>query len=125
MQATTRSKPKKDYEKIYYLFELSIVGSGLPAATREYRFFTHRQWRIDFAWPEKHIMLALEIEGGAYIQGRHTRGASFVADMKKYNELAIAGFSLLRFTPEQVERGEALAVVERWFKTRSDASKID
>ncbi len=109
-------KPIKDYEKIYFLFELSIAGSGLPPATREHRFSPPRRWRIDFAWPEKDIMLALEIEGGAYTQGRHTRGASFVADMEKYNELAIRGFYLLRVTPEQVEKGEALELLERWFK---------
>ena len=113
MKTIRRAKPKKDYDKIYRIFELSITGAGLPAVTREFKFAPPRRWKTDFAWPD--FRLILEVEGGAYTHGRHTRGASYVADMEKYNELAIRGFFLLRVTPGQVETGEALQVVERWF----------
>jgi len=110
---------KKDYDKIYRLFELSIHGSGLPHPVREYRFNPDHKWarcrRIDFFFPGHN--LAVEIEGGAYSQGRHTRGCGFIADMEKYNEFVMQGFSLLRFTPDQVKSGYALQEIERWFKT--------
>jgi len=114
-----KPKPKKDYDKIYRLFEISIVGSGLPTATREFHFNPEKRWkrcrRIDFCWPA--YKLALEIEGGAWTKKGHTNGVNFIADMEKYNELAFSGFFLLRVTPEQVEKGEALELLERWFKS--------
>jgi hypothetical protein len=59
--------------------------------------------------------LAVEIEGGAWIGGRHTRGAGFEADIEKYNELMFAGINLLRVTPAMVEDGTALRLIERAF----------
>ena len=42
--------------------------------TPEHRFHDTRKWRIDYAIiPEK---IAIEVEGGAYTNGRHTRQAS-------------------------------------------------
>lgn len=106
---------KKNYEIIYHIFELSIIGIGLPSAIREYKFDSKRRWRIDFAWPDPY-RLAVEIEGGTWSDGRHTRGTGFIKDIEKYNALTLQGFSLLRFTPDQVEKGEALEVIELWFK---------
>jgi hypothetical protein len=84
---------------------LSVV-AGLPdGAVAEYRFHSRRRWRFDWAWPSARV--ALEIEGGAWTQGRHTRGAGFVADMEKYNAATLAGWRVLRVTPQQFENGEA------------------
>jgi len=77
---------------------------------REYRFSPPRRWRVDFAWPDK--MLAVEIEGGIWTGGRHTRGAGFENDCLKYNALSLAGWRLLRFTPEMVKSGRALSQIE-------------
>lgn len=65
----------------------------------EYRFSGTRDWRFDFACPE--LMLAIEVEGGAYTHGRHTRGTGFINDMEKYNAAAVLGWRLLRYTPQQ------------------------
>jgi len=68
--------------------------------TPEYRFHSDRRWRIDYAIvPQK---IAIEVEGGAYTQGRHTRGKGFIADMEKYNALTAAGWRLIRVTPQQL-----------------------
>lgn len=77
----------------------------------EYRFAPPRRWRLDFFWKEK--MLALEVEGGAWTRGRHTRGAGFLRDMEKYNEATTRGIRILRCTPAQVENGEAAALIKR------------
>jgi len=63
-------------------------------------------------------MLAAEIEGGAWTQGRHTRGAGFLKDMEKYNFASILGWSVLRFTPQQVENGEAALKIKEFFDAR-------
>lgn len=80
--------------------------AGLPAgAVAEYRFNPTRRWRFDWAWPDARI--ALEIEGGAWTQGRHTRGSGFLADMEKYNAAGLAGWRVFRVTPQQFDSGEA------------------
>lgn len=85
---------------------------GLPEPVREFRFCA-RKWRIDLAWPEE--KLAVEIEGGVWTKGRHTRPKGFLGDLEKYNSLSLLGWSLLRFTPQQVRTGEAVTVVVSWF----------
>lgn len=77
---------------------------------REYRFCPPRRWRLDFWLPL--YDLAIEVEGGSWTNGRHTRGAGFEADMNKYNTLTKLGGRLLRFTPGMVLSGEAKAWIE-------------
>jgi very-short-patch-repair endonuclease len=84
---------------------------GIPPWVRELRFHDTRQWRFDFAWPQS--MLALEIEGGEWSQGRHVRGGGFGADCEKYNAAAVLGWRVLRVTGRMVERGEALLLVKQ------------
>lgn len=65
----------------------------------EHKFHNKRRWRFDFAHPIH--MIAVEIEGGVWIKGRHTRGSGFVKDMEKYNSAEVSGWTVLRFTPDQ------------------------
>lgn len=74
---------------------------GIPAPVREYKFHPKRRWRIDFAWPN--IKLAIEIEGGAFVEGRHTRPIGFSKDIEKYNNLTLMGWYLFRFLPNKVD----------------------
>lgn len=75
-------------------------GARLPEPTPEYTFHPHRKWRFDYAWPLHKV--AVEIEGGAFTQGRHTRGAGFIADMEKYNAAVLLGWRVLRFVPDEL-----------------------
>ncbi len=78
---------------------------GLPSPIPEYRFHPDRRWRFDWAWPDR--LIAVEQEGGVWIQGRHSRGAGMVKDMEKYNEAGRLGWRVFRFTPQQIKSGEA------------------
>jgi len=66
----------------------------------EFRF-CERKWRFDFA----HIgsKTAIEIEGGVFSKGRHTRGVGFINDMEKYNKAVELGWVVLRYTPQQID----------------------
>ena len=78
---------------------------GLPVPEREYRFHHIRRFRFDMAYPDH--MLAVEVEGGQYIRGRHQRPAGFALDCTKYNLAALMGWTVLRFTGEMVKSGQA------------------
>lgn len=92
----------------------ACLAAGLPAPVPEFRFHPGRCWRLDYAWPDH--KLALEVEGGVWTGGRHTRGAGFLRDMEKYNALAVAGWRLLRCTPADVRGLKVLAVVKDAFE---------
>lgn len=76
--------------------------TSIPSPEREYRFHHTRRWRFDFAWPSERV--AVEIEGGIWAKGRHSRGSGMVADMDKYNEAARLGWRVLRFTDKHLVR---------------------
>ena len=65
--------------------------SGLPRPIPEYRFSPPRRWRFDWAWPNHDFGyggVALEKQGGLFIQGRHSRGAALLKEHEKLNEAA-------------------------------------
>ena len=95
-------------------FEYHIKGLGLPAPVQEYIFHPTRKWRFDFAWVSR--LIAVEIEGGVYSGGRHTRGKGFSDDCVKYNEAQRLGWKVFRFTTQQVNSGEAITFMERVLK---------
>ena len=74
--------------------------AGLPEPVAEHRFHRERKWRFDWAFPSD--LIALEVEGGAFTRGRHTRGLGFVKDMEKYNAAVLAGWRVFRVTPDQL-----------------------
>lgn len=76
------------------------------AFEREYRFHESRLWRLDFWFAG--AKLAVEIDGGGWVNGRHSRGEGIERDCEKTSHIAMAGYRLMRVTPGQVKRGEAL-----------------
>jgi len=87
----------------------------VPEPVTEHRFHDTRRWRFDCAWPS--FRLAVEVEGGGFVQGRHTRGKGLENDCEKYAEAAILGWTVIRVTPAQVTQGKAVQWIERWLKT--------
>lgn len=90
------------------LFVSLCARVGLPVPVREYKFAKRemrREWKFDFAWrgrAEVDDMIALEVEGGVWTQGRHSRGAGMLADMEKYNAAALLGWKVFRTTPDKL-----------------------
>lgn len=73
---------------------------------REHRFHPIRKWRFDFAYPA--AKLAVECEGGTWSMGRHNRGSGFEEDCAKYNQAALLGWRVLRFTKSMIDSGQAI-----------------
>jgi len=97
-----------------------IRTAGLPEPEREHRFKApgkRNPYRFDFAWPER--MLAVEVQGGIWIRGGHSRGAGQQRDMTKMNEAQIAGWRVLAVSGNQIKSGEALSWIERAFAEKA------
>jgi len=54
--------------------------------------------RADFFLKKYNTLI--EIEGGIWNQGRHTRGFGYSNDVRKYNDFILAGYKLIRFTSD-------------------------
>lgn len=75
---------------------------GLPKPVPEYVFHPTRKWRADYAFTHTNPRVIVEIDGGVWSQGRHTRGAGFIEDQRKLNAAAKLGYLVLRYTPERL-----------------------
>lgn len=82
------------------VFLALVKRAKLPRPVPEFKFHPTRKWRFDYAFPAERV--ALEIEGGAFVGGRHTRGAGFVKDLEKYSHAAALGWRIVRVTPSQL-----------------------
>ncbi len=85
--------------------------AGLVPFEREVQFAKPRRWRFDIAYPAHKV--AVEVEGGVWSGGRHTRGKGFTGDCEKYNAAILAGWRVLRFTRAQVEDGTMIETLRR------------
>lgn len=91
------------------LFQIKAV--KLPTPIIEYKFCDTRKWRADFGWPN-HLLL-VEVEGGIFTNGRHSRARGFINDCEKYNWATLHGFRVLRVTAPHIHSGCALAWIEQ------------
>ncbi len=69
-----------------------------------------RAWRFDFAWLDQKV--AVEMEGGVFTGGDHTRGKGFDKDTEKYNAATTLGWRVLRYTIKAVEERPTLMIEE-------------
>jgi hypothetical protein len=102
-------KARSEHEE---LFAMQLKAAKLRGWEREVVFAPPRRWRFDFAYEVGTCRLAVEIEGGTWIQGRHQTGSGFAKDCEKYNFAALKSWRVFRFTAEMVQSGDALRTIE-------------
>lgn len=90
------------------------LDARLAEPIMEYRFHPEREWRFDFAWPERKV--ALEVDGGIWVKGRHTRGSGWLKDTEKLNAAATLGWRMLRCTPQQLASADMIQTVKAALK---------
>lgn len=76
---------------------------------RESGFDENRNWRFDYCssnWlmAVYNMNIAVEIDGGIWINGGHSGGLGQIEDMEKLNHAAL-GWKVFHFTPEQCVDG--------------------
>lgn len=82
----------------------------------EFKFCPHRRWKSDFRILGTNILV--EVEGGTWSGGRHTRGKGYADDCEKYSWAAANGWTVLRYTTQQVTSGTAATGVLEALKNR-------
>ena len=99
-------------------FRIYCKAFDLPDVTSEVQFMKTRRFRFDFAFVQDKI--AIEVEGGVWIGGRHTRGSGYVKDMEKYNLATIEGWRVLRFTPQQLKQKETYGMIKKLWEKNNE-----
>lgn len=98
-------------EKLERALAFHIRAAGLPSPTQQHRFHPTRAWRFDFAWPDR--MLAVEMDGGLWMNGGHSRGSGQLGDMEKQAEAVLLGWRLIRVTDRHLRTGQAIEWITR------------
>jgi hypothetical protein len=108
-------QPMKGEANLLFKKHLEELGLGW---NEEWQFHPTRKWRLDFVLYRDRALtgIAVEIEGGIWSRGRHTRGKGFQADLDKYNAAVMKGWRVLRFSTEDIIRGRAKAFLQEHLK---------
>ena len=77
-----------------------MLEQGIPAPVYEYKFNPVRRWRFDLCWVPQRV--ALEVQGGIFVRGRHSRGAALLKEWEKLNTAAGMGWRLLYCQPRDL-----------------------
>ncbi len=105
--------------KLEETLAMKLTNLNFPEPMREHRFREGRKWSFDFAWTIPNYCpgadsirgVALEVEGGTWRGGRHSRGSGFAADCEKYNAAATDGWLVLRATSEMISGDDLYEVL--------------
>ena len=90
---------KNENERLLY----EILNEAYPGQwVSEHKGIEGRKYRFDCANPDKKI--AIEIEGGLWLQGRHNRPLGMIQDMDKYNAAVVEGWKVLRYSPDTIRK---------------------
>jgi len=84
-------------ERKFSLYWLAVKGPKLEA---EFKFCESRRWKSDFCHVASKTLI--ELEGGLYINGGHSRGAAYEKNLEKYNEAQFLGYHLFRLGPNMI-----------------------
>lgn len=101
-------------ELVRYLITRCIQ-CGLPEPVREFYFHPVRKWRFDLAWLGGYRLL-IDVQGGTWIQGHHSRGAGYRNDCIKMAEAVLAGYRVLWLTSDMIHDDTAIGLIERALK---------
>lgn len=92
------------------MFQFQAVGLN---PIRQYKFHPNRKYLADFGFPE--FRLIVEVNGGIWLaKSGHNTGTGIIRDYKKSNCAQLMGYIYLQFTADEVNNGEALAMVEEY-----------
>jgi len=99
---------KRDLE-LELLAQIRMV--ELPEPIREYKAIEGRQFRFDFAWPNRNLLI--EVHGAIFVKGGHSSGVGIMRDHSKHNLATLAGWRILYVNSATIDSGEAIRDIEK------------
>ena len=102
----------------YELFRRTLESFTGCKVASEHKFHDMRKWRLDFAIID--LKIGIEIEGGVWSCGAHTRGKGFIEDMEKYNAAVTFGWVILRFTPQDLNNITTFETIKKVVELKKD-----
>ena len=94
MKSTSRSS---QLEGLFETTWRACASPLTPAPVREYDpGVPGRRFRLDFAWPAAKV--AVEVQGGEWVGGRHSRGGGYTRDCERHNLLVAEGWTMFYVT---------------------------
>ena len=83
---------------------------GGPDLVAEYRFAPPRRYRADYAHLGSRTLV--EVEGGTWVRGRHSRPQGYASDCQKYNLATRLGWRVFRLTTDMVTPEHIEPIIE-------------
>ena len=93
-------------------FEILFKSLGGWGLVKEYKFDDKRKFRFDFYVESNGLKVAIELEGGVFIRGRHLRPGGFLRDMEKYNLAASKGILVFRIPSHDISHKWINPIIE-------------
>jgi len=86
----------------------------LPMPVQQYRGIPGRKFRFDMCW--RGPMVVVELQGGTWSRGRHTRGQGYENDCEKLNLAQMHGWMVFYLTTTMLKNDP-----KRWLDFIADA----
>lgn len=96
--AKESAKQKREALEMAFLF--AWRGIGGPEPLRQHQFDEVRKYRFDFCWQPQR--LAVEINGGQFVNGGHNRGKGMQSDLEKKRLAISQGWRVMEFGTEDM-----------------------
>jgi hypothetical protein len=110
-RARLKSENKPDPKRFENELIEQLAKCGIEQPMREVMFCIHgRRWQFDLCWQD--LRVAVEVDGGTWSGGRHSRGAGYKEDCIKLNHAAREGWKVLRFPTDMVTDGSAAEFIQ-------------
>lgn len=113
-ETKTESLTKKLERKVFDDISNCQLTDGCE---QQFKFHHSRQWRFDFAWPRYKI--AIDINGGTYNRGKHSRGPAQRNDYEKWSEASILGWMVLLVDSKDVSKRIHIDRIQRAIEART------
>ena len=102
MALPVRTKQSEPEENLAWQLKVAKA----PIFERQFRITPERKFMADFYFPVGRLVV--EVDGGGWVNGRHSRGDGIERDAEKSALIAQMPARLIRVTPKQINNGRAL-----------------
>lgn len=107
-QPKRKGRGKSGPSELELMFAKQLSVLDLPPPQREHRFMDKRDFRLDYAWPDRKI--AVEVQGMV-----HRIRSRFLSDVEKLAMAQIYGWRVLLVAGQDVRSGRAVSwLVTLW-----------